>query len=94
MPWYGIERKVARESLARLQIIMQDLSRAKTIGFHRYVFGHWHTPVDLPLYMASGSVQGTDAYDHQQGRHGDPSQSAWIVHPKHAEIDRTNFRLG
>ena len=94
MPWYGIQRKVAREALARLQIIMQDLDRAKTIGFHRYVFGHWHTPVDLPLYMACGSVQGTDAYDHQQGRHGDPSQSAWIVHPKHAEIDRTNFRLG
>ena len=92
MPWYGIERKVGRESVARMQQIMEDLSRASEIGFHRYVFGHWHTPVDLPLYMASGSVSGTDANDHQQGRHAKPSQSAWLVNQK-GEFDRTNFIL-
>jgi len=94
MPWYGIERKMGRESMARLQVIMEDIGRAREVGFHRYVFGHWHVPVDLPLYMASGSVSGTNAYDHQQGRHARPSQSAWLVHPEHAEIDRTNFTLG
>ena len=93
MPWYGIERKVARESLARLQIIMEDLNRSKEIGFHKYIFGHWHVPIDLPLYAASGSVSGTDAYDHKQGRHSKPSQSAWMVHPKYGEFDRTNFQL-
>jgi len=93
MPWYGIQRKVAREAVARLQIIMEDLARAQQVGFHRYVFGHWHTAIDLPLYMASGSVQGTDAYDHKAGRYAKPSQSAWLVHPEFAEFDRTNFAL-
>jgi len=93
MPWYGIERKVAREALARLQIIMEDLSKAKMVGFHKYVFGHWHVPVDLPLYMSSGSVQGTTAYDHKNGRYSKPSQSAWMVHPENGEFDRTNFQL-
>ena len=93
VPWYGIERKVGKESMARLQIIMQDLNKSKTIGFHKYVFGHWHVPIDLPLYQATGSVSGTDAYDHQNGRYSEPTQSAWMVHPEYGEFDRTNFKL-
>lgn len=93
LPYYGIERKVARESMARLQIIMGDASKAQKIGFHKYLFGHWHVPINMPLYTASGSVSGTDALDHQQGRHADPSQSAWLVHPKWGEFNRTDFDL-
>lgn len=93
LPWYGIERKVGRESVARLQIIMQDNQKAKSIGFHRYVFGHWHTPIDLPLYLGTGSVSGTDAFDHQQGRHSEPSQSGWLVHPRYGEFDIIRFKL-
>lgn len=92
-PWYGVERKIGRESVARLQMIMEDLSKAQKVGFHKYVFGHWHTPIDLPLYMACGSVSGTNAYDHKNGRYSKPSQSAWMVHPVNAEFDRTNFVL-
>ncbi len=93
VPWYSIERKVSRESMARLQIIMDDLSRAKQIGFHKYLFGHWHTPFDHPLYSCCGSVSGTDAYDHKYGRHAGPSQSSWMVHPVHGEFNRVNFNL-
>lgn len=93
IPWYGIERKMGRESVARLQIIMEDLSRAYEVGFHKYVFGHWHVPVNMPLYMCCGSVSGTDAYDHKNGRHAKPSQSAWLVHPTQAEIDVNDFGL-
>jgi len=93
VPWYGVERKVAREAVARMQVVMEDLQKAKSVGFHKYIFGHWHTPVDMPLYSCAGSVSGTDAYDHQAGRYAKPSQPAWIVHPKHGEFDRTNFWL-
>ena len=93
IPWYGIERKMGRESVARLQIIMQDLEKAHTVGFDRYIFGHFHTPMNMPLYTASGSVSGTDAFDHKQGRHSRPAQSAWMVHPDHAEFDWTSFNL-
>jgi len=93
VPWYGIERKVGKEAQARLQIIMQEVERAREIGFHKYVFGHFHTPFDSPLYSCGASLSGTDAYDHQAGRYSKPGQSAWLVNPKHGEFNRTNFTL-
>jgi hypothetical protein len=93
IPFYGIERKVGKESQARLQVIMEDQKKAKYIGFHKYVFGHFHTPFDMLLYSCCGSVSGTDAYDHKAGRYAKPSQSSWMVHPKHGEFNRINFQL-
>ncbi len=93
IPWYGIERKASREAQARQNIIMNDLQRAKDVGFHKILHGHFHTPFDHWLYSCGGSVQGTDAYDHQAGRYSPPSQSAWLVHPKYGEFDRINFNL-
>ena len=93
IPWYGIERRVSKESMARMQIIMNDLNMAKQIGFHKYIFGHWHTPFESPLYACCGSIQGCDAYDHSQGRFSLPSQSSWMVHSKHGEFNRINFNL-
>jgi DNA repair exonuclease SbcCD nuclease subunit len=93
VPWYGIERKVGKESVARMQIIMQDLQKARSVGFHKYVFGHWHTPFNMPLYVCGGSPMGTDANDHKNGRFARPSQKAWIVHPDHGEFDWIDFLL-
>jgi len=97
IPWYGVERKVGRESQARMQMIMQNLNdemtMAREIGFHKYVFGHFHTPFNSTLYSCSGSVSGTDAYDHINGRHANPSQSSWLVHPRYGEFNRIDFNL-
>ena len=93
VPWYSIERRVSKESTARMQIIMNDMNMAKQVGFHKYIFGHWHTPFDSSMYACSGSVSGCDAYDHASGRFSKPSQSAWMVHPKHGEFNRINFDL-
>lgn len=93
VPWYGIERMAGKEITARNQLIMQDYDTAREIGFDKMVHGHFHTPFDHPLYMAGGSVSGTDAFDHKNGRHADPSQSAWAVHPKYGEFNRINFQL-
>jgi hypothetical protein len=93
IPWYGIERRTAREATARQSIIMDDLKRAKEVGFNKIIHGHFHVPFDTLLFSCGGSISGTDAYDHQNGRHAEPSQSAWMVHPKHGEFNRTNFQL-
>ena len=93
VPWYGVERKVSKEAQSRLHLIMQEVERAKEIGFHKYVFGHFHTPIDTPLYSCGASLQGTDAYDHQAGRYANPGQSAWLVHPRNGEFNRINFNL-
>jgi hypothetical protein len=93
VPWYGIERKVGKESQARLQLIMEEKERAETIGFDKYCIGHFHTPFDSSLYCCGGSLSGTSAYDHQAGRYSTPCQSAWMVHRKWKEFNRINFNL-
>lgn len=93
IPWYSIERHVGKESKARLQIIMDDKSKAAEVGFHKFVFGHYHTYFETDLYSCCPSVSGTDAYDHKSGRYSEPGQSGWIVHPKLREINNNNFRL-
>lgn len=92
IPWYGIERKVGKEAQARLQLIMDEIERAKTIGFDKYVIGHFHVPTDNILYSVGGSLSGTSAFDHQAGRYAYPCQSAWVV-GSHGEFDRINFKL-
>ena len=93
VPWYGIERHVGKEAKNRLGIIMNDITKAKDIGFQKYVFGHFHTYFETDMYSCCPSVSGTDAYDHQNGRHGDPGQSAWLVHPTYGEFNWINFKL-
>jgi len=85
-PWYGVERKIAREAVKRMNA--PDCTK-----FHKVIGGHWHTPICTPLYWFGGSVSGTDAYDHRSGRHSEPSQAAWMVHPVHTEFARTDFNL-
>jgi hypothetical protein len=97
IPWYSVERKQNREAKARMQLIMEatnnELNMMRQVGFHKFVFGHFHYPINTPHYSCSGSTQGTDAYDHQNGRHADPSQSAWLIHPTLGEFDRIDFNL-
>lgn len=93
IPWYGIQRQIGKEAMSRMEIIMNEVRRMDEIGFHKYVFGHFHTPFDSPTYSCCGAVSGTDAYDHQSGRHADPSQSSWLVHPKYGDFNRINFNL-
>lgn len=96
-PWYSIERKIGREQKARMDIIMNDreneLRRLKEIGFNKYIFGHWHTYFDNDSYACSASLSGTSAYDHQNGRHGRPGQSSWMVHSKRGEFDKIPIKL-
>lgn len=96
IPWYSVERKMSKEASARLSLVMEsvdnEMKMMRQIGFHKFVFGHFHYPIDTPNYSCCGSTQGTDAYDHQNGRHALPSQSAWLIGPK-GEFDRINFNL-
>ncbi len=85
-PWYGFTQRLLKEALAR----MNAEEEAK---FDKMVFGHWHAANEDLYWSLGGSVSGTDAYDHDQGRHADPHQTSWLVHPKHGEFDRTVYWL-
>jgi len=86
IPYYGIERKTAREALVRLN--GPDENR-----FHRVIQGHFHAPLTHPYFWIGGSASGTDAFDHKCGRKSIPIQCAWMVHPIRGEFNRTDFRL-
>jgi len=85
-PYYGIERKVAKEAQARMNGPDEN-------KFDRVVMGHWHAPLTHPKYWIGGSASGTDSFDHKCGRRSLPIQCAWMVHPKKGEFDRTEFEL-
>jgi len=96
IPWYSYQRHVGKEAMSRMSLIMNSpdiKSAAAKIGFHKMMTGHFHTPFNHPLYSCCGSLSGTSAYDHKDGRFADPSQSGWFNHAKYGEFDRTDFRL-
>ncbi|KKL54648.1 hypothetical protein LCGC14_2263290 [marine sediment metagenome] len=86
VPYYGIERKVSREALVRL-------NGPDDNKFHKVVMGHFHAPLAHPYFWIGGSASGTDEFDHKCGRRSIPMQSAWIVHKEHGEFNRTDFIL-
>jgi hypothetical protein len=92
-PWYNAERKVGKETITRMRLVLEDPSKIHELGFHKMVHAHFHTNLDHPLWSCCASVQGTTAYDHKDGRYSEPGQPAWLVHPKYGEFARTNFRL-
>jgi predicted phosphodiesterase len=85
-PYYGIERRAAREALKRMNA--PDFTK-----FDAVLLGHWHAPMRHLWYRVGGSVSGTDAFDHKQGRHAQPIQVSWFIHPKWGEFDVTEWQL-
>lgn len=86
IPFYGIERKVSRESKARMNM-------PEHRHFHKIVIGHFHTGLDHPDWFVGGSLSGTDENDHKQGRHMPAHQTSWVVHPEHGEFGFTRWFL-
>jgi hypothetical protein len=86
IPYYGIERKISREALKRMN--GPDFTK-----FDKVVMGHFHCPMLTQYFIVGGSVSGTDAYDHQCGRYAAPQQLSWLVHPNHGEFDTTSWDL-
>jgi hypothetical protein len=86
IPFYGIERKVSRESKARMNM-------PEHRHFHKIVIGHFHTALDHEDWFVGGSLSGTDENDHKCGRHSRAHQTSWLVHPEHGEFGFTRWYL-
>jgi len=93
IPYYAAERKLGKEFQARMQLIMDQKLKMSEIGFNKMIVGHFHTPINAPMYSFCGSVQGTDAYDHKDGRYAPPSQATWLIHERWKESGRVDFEL-
>lgn len=85
IPWYGTDRHIASESKAR---------RSKPAkNFDKVIMGHFHQPLWTTDYIINGSLSGTSELDHAMGRHAQPSQVSFLVHPKYGEMNRIEFNV-
>ena len=82
-PWYGADRAVSREAKARRMMPKKN--------FYKVIIGHFHTPLKTLDYIVNGSLSGTTEFDHGQGRHADPCQIAFLVHPKYGDFNFNEF---
>jgi len=85
-PWYGFTRRLEKEALARMDA-------EEDLHFTKLVFGHWHVANNDQHWLVGGSLPGTSAFDHSQGRHAPPHQTSWLVHPRYGEFDWTRWWL-
>jgi hypothetical protein len=69
IPWYGIERELAREATNRM---------FDNRGFKYLVIGHFHKRFFGDI-IVGGSLSGTDEYDRSCGRVSPPTQTAMLV---------------
>ena len=73
LPFYGMQRGMGKEALRRM---------GNDLGFHYWSMGHWHTPSIVEgRILINGSLSGTSEFDHMCGRHADPCQVSYLVHP-------------
>lgn len=84
-PYYGFDRRVAMEAVKRMGVQEQS--------FTKLVFGHFHTATNEKDWQLGGSLSGTNAFDHSNGRHCKAHQTAWFVHPVHGEFGWTRWWL-
>jgi hypothetical protein len=85
IPYYGIERLRGREAARRMKTKK---------GFDYQVLGHWHVPAIVAgNIIMNGSLSGTTEFDHISGRHADPAQTSFLVHPKYGYFDFTAWRF-
>ena len=83
-PYYGFDRRVGKEAVKRMNTDQ---------GFHTWSIGHFHVPglMEAGRVMINGSLSGTSEFDHLNGRHAEPAQVAFLVHPKYGWFNFTAF---
>lgn len=85
LPYYGFDRRVALEAVKRMAFPAK--------AFTKLLCGHFHVSVDSPYWGIGGSLSGTNAYDHANGRHMRAHQTSWFVHPEHGQFAFTRWWL-
>lgn len=84
IPHYGLQRKKSQEALKRMNTDM---------GFDYWCIGHFHCPDVLGNLYMNGALTGTTTYDHACGRHSEPVQVGFLVHPKKGVFNHVKFKL-
>jgi len=84
LPWYGFAREDGREAVKR----MREGKR-----FDDRMRAHWHTAAAGPFGILCGCLCGSTELDAQAGRHSDPYQVSFLVHPKYGWFNFCRWNL-
>lgn len=85
LPFYGMQRGMGKEALRRM---------GSDMGFTYWSMGHWHTPCIIEgRILINGSLSGTSEFDHSCGRHADPCQVSYMVHPKYGLFNWVGWKF-
>lgn len=80
IPYYGMNRTLGREAIRRMGTGKE---------FDYWSIAHWHVPAVIGKILVNGALPGTTEFDHGLGRHAEPAQVSFLVHPKHGLFDWT-----
>lgn len=73
IPYYGLERERGREATRRMGTGKE---------FDYLSIGHYHVPAIVSgNILINGCLTGTTEFDHSCGRHAEPAQVSFMVHP-------------
>ena len=92
IPYYGFDRAARNQSRMRL-------NNPKAPNFSIMLCGHFHAPARMGgvghgvSWWIGGSLGGTTALDHAFDRFAPPCQTAFLMHPKHGDLDYNVFKL-
>jgi len=82
-PYYGFDRMFGKEAKRRMNTDK---------GFDYWSIAHFHVPAIIDnRIIVNGSLSGTSEFDHLCGRHSDPAQVAFLVHPTHGWFNWVPF---
>jgi hypothetical protein len=84
IPFYGLERSEGREARKRLK---------KGQRYTQRLVGHWHTPWKMSFGIGNGALCGSTEYDAEAGRHAEPSQTSFLMHPRHGVFNYIEWNL-
>lgn len=83
-PYYGMGRLIGKEAKRRMNTDK---------GFKYHSIGHFHCPAFIEgTTIVNGSLSGTSEFDHSCGRHAEPCQVAYLMHPKHGLFNMVPFQ--
>jgi len=84
LPYYNAQRFRGQQAIAHM-----EAGRL----FRKIICGHWHNPARPPGVFFNGCLSGTTELDCTYGRHAPPSQTSFMVHPKHGPFNVSDWNL-
>jgi hypothetical protein len=84
IPYYGLQRYRGQKAIKHME---------ENKPFYEIFCAHWHNAARPPGAIMNGCLPGTTELDSNKGRHGPPSQTSMLWHPRYGPFNVTDWLL-